>query len=107
LINFLQLLATLSFGFNAAQNQSNQSISQLALTVTMSESRQPLVKGGHIHNKMWTPSTFNSITPPVVHSNTIIIAATHPTLSTGNPHKDGWFLSDFYAFNCDRPRALL
>ena len=65
----------------------------------MSESKEPLVKGGNIRDKTRTPLTFNSTTPPEIHSNTIIVAATHPTISTGDPIRDGWFLSDFYAFN--------
>ena len=35
----------------------------------------------------------------MVHENTIILGATHPTLSTADPKDDGWFISDFYAFN--------
>ncbi|KAK0718384.1 hypothetical protein B0T26DRAFT_752312 [Lasiosphaeria miniovina] len=31
--------------------------------------------------------------------NTIIVAATHQTVSTGSQFDDGWFLSDFYASN--------
>jgi hypothetical protein len=42
---------------------------------------------------------FISSTVPVVHENTIILGATHPTLSTASPKDDGWFISDFYAFN--------
>jgi hypothetical protein len=42
---------------------------------------------------------FLSSTVPVIHENTIILAATSPTVATGGPCDDGWFLSDFYAFN--------
>ncbi|KAJ5846043.1 hypothetical protein N7534_009712 [Penicillium rubens] len=42
---------------------------------------------------------FISSTVPVVHENTIILGVTHPTLSTASPKDDGWFISDFYAFN--------
>ncbi|KAJ5800020.1 uncharacterized protein N7518_002088 [Penicillium psychrosexuale] len=45
------------------------------------------------------PSMFITSTVPVVHDNTIILAATHPTLSTADSIDDGWFISDFYAFN--------
>ncbi|KAK0719033.1 hypothetical protein B0T21DRAFT_374632 [Apiosordaria backusii] len=43
--------------------------------------------------------TFVTHTFPCVFDNTIIVAATHPTVSTGSQFEDGWFLSDFYAFN--------
>ncbi|KAK0701736.1 hypothetical protein B0T26DRAFT_744763 [Lasiosphaeria miniovina] len=43
--------------------------------------------------------TFITQTFPCVFDNTIIVAATHPTVSTGSQFDDGWFLSDFYAFN--------
>lgn len=42
---------------------------------------------------------FVSNTLPCIHDNTIILAATHPNIATANPKKDGWFVSDFYAFN--------
>ncbi|KAJ5710637.1 hypothetical protein N7488_004793 [Penicillium malachiteum] len=45
------------------------------------------------------PNLFLSTTVPVVQENTIIVAATHPNLRAGDPTEDGWFLSDFYAFN--------
>ncbi|KAJ5515633.1 hypothetical protein N7527_007193 [Penicillium freii] len=60
---------------------------------------QPLVQGGHARQPDKLPSMFISSTVPVVHENTIILGATHPTLSTANPKDDGWFISDFYAFN--------
>ncbi|KAJ5959520.1 uncharacterized protein N7479_006670 [Penicillium vulpinum] len=62
-------------------------------------SPQPLVQGGHAHQPDELPSMFISSTVPAVDENTIILGATHPTLSTGNPIHDGWFISDFYAFN--------
>ncbi|KAK0717841.1 hypothetical protein B0T26DRAFT_710972 [Lasiosphaeria miniovina] len=43
--------------------------------------------------------TFITHTFPYIFDNTIIVAATHPTVSTGSQFDDGWFLSDFYAFN--------
>lgn len=43
--------------------------------------------------------TYISHTFPIIHKDTIIVAATHPNIINGSPHKDGWFLSDFYAFN--------
>ncbi|CAG8892624.1 unnamed protein product [Penicillium egyptiacum] len=45
------------------------------------------------------PSSFVSSTVPCVYDNTVILAATHPTVSTADPSDDGWFISDFYAFN--------
>jgi hypothetical protein len=42
---------------------------------------------------------FVSNTLPCIHDNTIILAATHPNLTTANPKYNGWFVSDFYAFN--------
>ncbi|KAE8156643.1 hypothetical protein BDV40DRAFT_280537 [Aspergillus tamarii] len=60
---------------------------------------EPLTRGGHIRQLGRTPSMFLTSTPPVIHDNTIIVAVTHPTVLTGHGTKDGWFLSDFYAFN--------
>ncbi|KAJ5039198.1 hypothetical protein NUH16_008979 [Penicillium rubens] len=59
----------------------------------------PLVRGGHARQPDKLPSMFISSTVPVVHENTIILGVTHPTLSTASPKDDGWFISDFYAFN--------
>ncbi|KAB8218079.1 hypothetical protein BDV33DRAFT_232366 [Aspergillus novoparasiticus] len=42
---------------------------------------------------------FVTSTPPVIHDNTIIVAATHPNVQTCIGKGDDWFLSDFYAFN--------
>ncbi|KAJ5158291.1 uncharacterized protein N7500_007942 [Penicillium coprophilum] len=61
--------------------------------------KQPLVKGGHARLPDRLPSTFVSSTIPCVFDNTVILAATHPTVSTAGPSDDGWFISDFYAFN--------
>ncbi|KAK3938389.1 hypothetical protein QBC46DRAFT_460248 [Diplogelasinospora grovesii] len=62
--------------------------------------RQPLVRGGHLYDPPRAPKTFISSTLPEVYENTIIVAATHPTVRTSHAiHGDGWFLSDFYAFN--------
>ncbi|KGO46330.1 hypothetical protein PEX1_022430 [Penicillium expansum] len=61
--------------------------------------RQPLAKGGHARMPDRLPSTFISSTVPCVSENTVILAATHPTVSTACPKDDGWFISDFYAFN--------
>ncbi len=62
-------------------------------------SREPLVKGGHVRNANAVPMNFLTSAPPVVFDDTYIVAATHPTVNTGDPKDDGWFLSDFYAFN--------
>ncbi|KAJ5199552.1 hypothetical protein N7491_009648 [Penicillium cf. griseofulvum] len=61
--------------------------------------KQPLVKGGHLRSPGKLPSTFPSPTLPVIHKNTIILAATHPSITSADPNDDGWFISDFYAFN--------
>ncbi|CAM1507528.1 Fc.00g071690.m01.CDS01 [Cosmosporella sp. VM-42] len=45
------------------------------------------------------PAYFVSDTVPEIYDNTIIVAATHPNIKRGDPKDDGWFLSDFYAFN--------
>lgn len=42
---------------------------------------------------------FSTRTPPVVYEDTYIVAAAHPNSQQANPTEDGWFLSDFYAFN--------
>lgn len=57
-----------------------------------------LVQGGHQRSNR-TPISFVCDVPPVVHNNTHIVAVTHPTVSRGGPTDEGWFLSDFYAFN--------
>ncbi|KAH7165966.1 hypothetical protein EDB81DRAFT_878324 [Dactylonectria macrodidyma] len=45
------------------------------------------------------PAMYISNTVPDIHDDTIIVAATHPDVENGHPDRDGWFLSDFYAFN--------
>ncbi|KAJ5669297.1 hypothetical protein N7462_010367 [Penicillium macrosclerotiorum] len=65
----------------------------------MTSSQKPLVVGGHGKNPASLPSLFFSTTVPVIYPNTIIVAATHPNIKTANPRDDGWFISDFYAFN--------
>ncbi|KAI2630629.1 hypothetical protein GGR54DRAFT_635236 [Hypoxylon sp. NC1633] len=62
---------------------------------------RPVVKGSHLRQprKEEELLTFSTSTPPVVHENTIIVAAAAPNVFKGHPKKDGWFLSDFYAFN--------
>ena len=45
------------------------------------------------------PETFISYTLPEIFDNTIVVAAAHPTLRHAHAKSDGWFLSDFYAFN--------
>ncbi|KAF6802668.1 hypothetical protein CSOJ01_11439 [Colletotrichum sojae] len=42
---------------------------------------------------------FPTTSPPVIRPGTIVIAATAPSITQGHPVHDGWFLSDFYAFN--------
>ncbi|KAK0715934.1 hypothetical protein B0H67DRAFT_645620 [Lasiosphaeris hirsuta] len=66
--------------------------------ITMAE-RNPLVAGGTYKGYSSHPMTFLTHTLPAIHENAIIVAATHPTVQTGNQTKDGWFLSDLYAFN--------
>ncbi|KAK0646859.1 hypothetical protein B0T16DRAFT_375864 [Cercophora newfieldiana] len=61
--------------------------------------RNPLVKGGTHKGLSTHTKTFVTHTLPAIHENTVIVAATHPTIQTGDQAKDGWFLSDFYAFN--------
>lgn len=65
----------------------------------MSDPEQRLTRCGHIRNQEWAPSIFFSFPPATIHDNCIILAATHPTVQTGDPCKDGWFLANFYAFN--------
>ncbi|KAJ5970425.1 uncharacterized protein N7479_000343 [Penicillium vulpinum] len=61
--------------------------------------KQPLAKSGYARMPDRLPSTFVSSTVPCIFDNTVILAATHPTVSTADPSDDGWFISDFYAFN--------
>lgn len=46
-----------------------------------------------------TPSLFYSTTVPLIHEDTIVVAATHPNFKEANPKLDGWFVLNFYAFN--------
>ncbi|KAF3804146.1 hypothetical protein GCG54_00000495 [Colletotrichum gloeosporioides] len=62
-----------------------------------------LVPGGVPGGTQWKrPSanvSFPTTTPPRVTPDTIIIGAAAPNIEKGHPTLDGWFLSDFYAFN--------
>lgn len=61
---------------------------------------QSLVRGGHIKSpSKYLRSTFTSSTLPCICDNTIVLAATHPTVASAGIRDDGWFISDFYAFN--------
>jgi hypothetical protein len=66
---------------------------------------QPLVIGGVFNQDRYPggavppPASFISTTPPVIEKDTIIIAVSSPNVQKGHPKWDGWFLSDFYAFN--------
>ncbi|KAI2615061.1 hypothetical protein GGR54DRAFT_613901 [Hypoxylon sp. NC1633] len=66
-------------------------------------SRRPkyrMLVQGDTHEKFSShPETFLTHTLPTIHKNTIVVAATHPSVQNGRPENDGWFLSDFYAFN--------
>ncbi|EEY17465.1 conserved hypothetical protein [Verticillium alfalfae VaMs.102] len=67
----------------------------------------PLVTGGVMDGTRYPgpdegcapPNWFISCTPPVIEKDTIIVAATSPNVIKGHQKEDGWFLSDFYAFN--------
>ncbi|KAK3345882.1 hypothetical protein B0T25DRAFT_459912 [Lasiosphaeria hispida] len=61
--------------------------------------RSPLVAGGTHKAFSSHPKTFLTDAILAIHKNTIIFAATHATVHTGDQAEDGWFLSDFYAFN--------
>ncbi|KAK1457600.1 hypothetical protein CCUS01_09714 [Colletotrichum cuscutae] len=43
--------------------------------------------------------SFVTKTPPNIDCNTVIVAVASPDLDAGIQSRDGWFLSDFYAFN--------
>ncbi|KAF9879456.1 hypothetical protein CkaCkLH20_02999 [Colletotrichum karsti] len=43
--------------------------------------------------------TFRTRTPPDVHQDAIILAAASPDIESGSPSREGWILSDLYAFN--------
>ncbi|KAI2721018.1 hypothetical protein CBS147332_4258 [Penicillium roqueforti] len=68
-------------------------------TMAGSTQQQPLVKGGHMRSPSDLPATFTSSTVPYVYENTIILAATHPSINSAHLLRDGWFISDFYIFN--------
>ncbi|KAJ3542758.1 hypothetical protein NM208_g3929 [Fusarium decemcellulare] len=68
----------------------------------------PLVSGGVLNQTRYPPSdgspavpstSFITHTVPVIYENSIIVAASHPNVNQGHLCADGWFLSDFYAFN--------
>ncbi|KAJ3560512.1 hypothetical protein NPX13_g9276 [Xylaria arbuscula] len=63
----------------------------------MSVPQQPLVPGGHRKDSRQPPLTYIAQTPPTIHPDSYILAATSPRLSKLD--EDDWFLSDFYAFN--------
>jgi hypothetical protein len=64
-----------------------------------SPEKEPLVRGGHARLPDKLPSMFISWTLPCIRKDTIIVGATHPAILNANPKHDGWFISDFYAFN--------
>ncbi|KAJ5222803.1 uncharacterized protein N7469_009043 [Penicillium citrinum] len=61
--------------------------------------KEALVKGGHMKSPARLLSTFTSSTLPCIYRDTIVLAATHPTVASAGIKDDGWFISDFYAFN--------
>ncbi|KAJ5931511.1 hypothetical protein N7516_006000 [Penicillium verrucosum] len=61
--------------------------------------KQPFVEDRHARMPDKFPSTFVSSTVPYIFDTAAILAATHPTFSTADLSDDGWFISDFYAFN--------
>ncbi|KAI1357848.1 hypothetical protein F5Y08DRAFT_333581 [Xylaria arbuscula] len=63
----------------------------------MSVPQQPLVPGGHRKDSRQPPLTYITQTPPTIHPDSYILAAVSPRLS--EIKHEGWFLSDFYAFN--------
>ncbi|KAK4218539.1 hypothetical protein QBC37DRAFT_188680 [Rhypophila decipiens] len=58
-----------------------------------------LVQRGHLKNPK-SPRSYTSMTPPRIADNTMILAVTGPDLPLSSPSDDGWFISDFYAWNC-------
>lgn len=64
--------------------------------------QQPLVRGD-VYEQEWhqhgLEPSFVTMTPPDIDHNTMIVAAASPSVTEGSPSLDGWFLSDFYAFN--------
>src|SRR5687767_6957573 len=65
---------------------------------------KPLVLGRVVNEERYDrervpPVSFITTTVPAVYNDTFIVAATHPNVRGGHPNRDGWFLSDFYAFN--------
>jgi hypothetical protein len=45
------------------------------------------------------PLFFPVQTIPSIEANSIIVAAASPNLEDAHPSRDGWLISDFYAFN--------
>ncbi|KAL1906433.1 hypothetical protein Sste5344_007762 [Sporothrix stenoceras] len=54
---------------------------------------------GHVTDDKLRSRQFITRTPPRITPKTRIIAAAHPTSISADPRDDGWFISDFYAFN--------
>ena len=46
----------------------------------------------------WTSPAWG--TPPAIASNTLILGICGTNLVVSCPKRDGWFMADFYAFNC-------
>ncbi|KAJ9304286.1 hypothetical protein DTO217A2_6250 [Paecilomyces variotii] len=84
--------------FPASNSAETTPLFSPSLSNTMSV-RAPLVQGGHIRDALRVPEAFISRTLSEVYNNTIVVAATHPALNSTHATSDGWFLSDFYAFN--------
>jgi hypothetical protein len=70
----------------------------------------PLVKGGVLQGLRYpgpknepprvTHATFTTTCPPIIEEDAIIIGIASPNFADSDPAAcDGWFLSDFYAFN--------
>ncbi|CAG8417283.1 unnamed protein product [Penicillium salamii] len=98
-VRFSSLVAARSQLGGRSRKVSKGHIFRHHFTMADSTEQQPLVKGGHMRSPSDLPTTFISSTMPVVYENTIILAATHPNLKSAHPKRDGWFISDFYAFN--------
>lgn len=58
-----------------------------------------LVSGGKMRQRFAPLLTYPTRTPPQINADTHILAAVHADIREASPELDGWFLSDFYAFN--------
>lgn len=54
------------------------------------------MRNRHLHAPLLS---YPTTTPPQINADTHILATVHANIEEASPDADGWFVSDFYAFN--------